>query len=64
MADAVLSPAGEDHVCAAVALGWQMAVLYHSPVHRGPVEDPRGAPAGVLRVLALRRYAGLGNLAT
>jgi hypothetical protein len=40
MADAVLSPSGEDRVCAAVALGWQMAVLYHSPVHRVPVEDP------------------------
>ena len=40
MANAVLHPSGEDRVCAAVALGWQMAVLYHSPVHRGPVEDP------------------------
>ena len=40
MADAVLYPSGEDRVCAAVALGWQMAALYHSPVHRGPVEDP------------------------
>jgi hypothetical protein len=40
MADAVLYPSGEDRVCAAVALGWQVAVLYHSPVHRGPVEDP------------------------
>jgi len=40
MADAVLYPSGEDRVCAAVALGWQMAVLYHSPVHRGLVEDP------------------------
>ena len=40
MADAVLYPSGEDRVCAAVALGWQVAVLYHSPVHRGPVADP------------------------
>jgi hypothetical protein len=40
MADAVRYPSGEDRVCAAVALGWQVAVLYHSPVHRGPVEDP------------------------
>jgi hypothetical protein len=40
MADVVLPPSGEDRVCAAVALGWQMAVLYHSPVHRGPVDDP------------------------
>jgi hypothetical protein len=24
----------------AVALGWQMAQLFHSPVHRGPVSDP------------------------
>ncbi len=40
MPDAVLFPAGEDRVCAAVALGWQMVVLYHSPVHPGPAEDP------------------------
>ncbi len=40
MADAVRHPSGEDRVCAAVALGWQMAALYHSPVHRGSVEDP------------------------
>ena len=40
MANAVRYPSGEDRVCAAVALGWQMAALYHSPVHPGPVEDP------------------------
>ena len=34
MADAVRYPSGGDRVCPAVALGWQMAVLYHSPVHR------------------------------
>ncbi|HEX3387509.1 MAG TPA: hypothetical protein VHT94_00580 [Streptosporangiaceae bacterium] len=27
-------------VCRAVALGWQVAQLFHSPVHQGPVTDP------------------------
>ena len=27
-------------VCAAVALGWQVAQLFHAPVHRGPAADP------------------------
>ena len=27
-------------VCAAVALGWQVAQLFHAPVHRGPATDP------------------------
>ena len=40
MADAVRYPSAEDRVCAAVALGWEVAALYHSPVHRGPVADP------------------------
>lgn len=31
---------GDARVCAAVALGWQVATLYHSPVPRGPIEDP------------------------
>lgn len=31
---------GDARVCAAVALGWQVATLYHSPPPRGPVGDP------------------------
>ncbi len=31
---------GDRGVCAAVALGWQVAQLFHSPVHRGPAADP------------------------
>ncbi len=31
---------GDPGVCAAVALGWQVAQLFHSPVHRGPAADP------------------------
>jgi hypothetical protein len=27
-------------VCAAIALGWQVAQLFHAPVHRGPADDP------------------------
>jgi hypothetical protein len=37
---AVPSSSGDWRVCAAVALGWQVAQLYHSPVHRGPAADP------------------------
>jgi len=33
-------PSGDPGVCAAVALGWQVAQLFHAPVHRGPVTDP------------------------
>jgi hypothetical protein len=33
-------PSGDPGVCAAVALGWQVAQLFHLPVHRGPVTDP------------------------
>lgn len=40
MGDPVRPPSGDARVCAAVALGWQMATLYHSPVRRGPVCDP------------------------
>jgi hypothetical protein len=36
----VVPASGDPGVCAAVALGWQVAQLYHSPVHRGPVSDP------------------------
>jgi hypothetical protein len=31
---------GDRGVCAAVALGWQVAQLFHSPVHAGPATDP------------------------
>ncbi len=31
---------GDARVCAAVALGWQVATLYHSPPPPGPVGDP------------------------
>ncbi len=35
---------GNARVCAAVSLGWQIAKLYHSPVHTGAPADPdRGA---------------------
>jgi hypothetical protein len=34
-----LSPA-HCGICCAVALGWQVAQLFHSPVHRGPASDP------------------------
>lgn len=40
MADAALTSEGEARVWAAVALGWQVAKLYHSPVRQGPVTDP------------------------
>jgi hypothetical protein len=32
---------GDRGICAAVALGWQVAQLFHSPVCRGAVADPR-----------------------
>lgn len=32
---------GDQGVCAAVALGWQVAQLFHSPVGKGPACDPR-----------------------
>ena len=41
MTDVAPPSSGEARVCAAVALGWQMAKLYHSPVPRGLAEDPR-----------------------
>jgi len=31
---------GDPGICTAVALGWQVAELYHSPVHQGAVTDP------------------------
>jgi len=43
MTDVARPSSGEARVCAAMALGWQMAKLYHSPVPRGLAEDPRRA---------------------
>jgi hypothetical protein len=42
MAMASMTPpsSGDQGVCAAVALGWQVAQLFHSPVGRGTVADP------------------------
>lgn len=40
MANPVPPSSGEARVCAAVTLGWEVAQLFHSPVHLGPVEDP------------------------
>ena len=40
MADVIFPSWDRARVSAAVALGWQMAKLYHSPVHKGPVTDP------------------------
>jgi hypothetical protein len=40
MVDPARPSSGDAQVCAAVSLGWQVAKLYHSPVHRGPVGDP------------------------
>ncbi len=41
MADVAFPSGDRARVSAAIALGWQMAKLYHSPVHKGPVTDPR-----------------------
>lgn len=35
---------GNARACAAVSLGWQMAKLYHSPVHEGAAADPGRGP--------------------
>lgn len=40
MARPVPPSSGDERVCAAVSLGWQVAQLYHSPVHTGPAQDP------------------------
>jgi uncharacterized membrane protein YjjB (DUF3815 family) len=40
MTGPVLPASGNARVCAAVSLGWQMARLYHSPVHTGAAGDP------------------------
>jgi hypothetical protein len=41
MTGPVLPASGNARVCAAVSLGWQVAKLYHSPVHGGAAADPR-----------------------
>ena len=41
MTGPVLPASGNARVCAAVSLGWQMAKLFHSPVHTGAAGDPR-----------------------
>ncbi len=41
MAGPVLPVSGNARVCAAVSLGWQVAKLYHSPVHEGAAADPQ-----------------------
>ena len=41
MTGPVLPASGNARVCAAVSLGWQMAKLFHSPVHTGVAGDPR-----------------------
>jgi hypothetical protein len=40
MAGQVDLSAGDPRVCTAVALGWQVAQLFHSPVHRGEPASP------------------------
>ena len=41
MTGPVLPASGNARVCAAVSLGWQVAKLYHSPVHEGAAADPQ-----------------------
>ena len=40
MTGPVAPTSGNARVCAAVSLGWEMAKLYHSPVHAGAAGDP------------------------
>jgi hypothetical protein len=44
MTGPVLPASGNARVCAAVSLGWQVAKLYHSPVHAGAAADPHRGP--------------------
>jgi hypothetical protein len=44
MTGPVLPASGNARICAAVSLGWQVAKLYHSPVHQGAAADPRRSP--------------------
>jgi hypothetical protein len=41
MASIAVPSSGDQGVCAAAALGWQVAQLFHSPVYRGSPGDPR-----------------------
>lgn len=43
MVSRAVPSSGDEGVCAAVALGWQVAQLFHSPVHEGSAGDPRWA---------------------
>lgn len=47
---------GDQGVCAAVALGWQVAQLFHSPVHEGSAGDPRLVEHG--RLPGRSRFSG------
>jgi hypothetical protein len=40
MASVAAPSSADEDVCAALALGWQVAQLFHSPVREGPVADP------------------------
>jgi hypothetical protein len=40
MANVAAPSSADKDVCAALALGWQVAQLFHSPVCEGPVADP------------------------
>src|SRR5260370_40725190 len=40
MPDLAVPSSGDAGVCTAVALGWQVAELFHSPLQHGPVTDP------------------------
>ena len=40
MGEPALPCSGDARVCAAVALGWQVAILYHASPPHGPVGDP------------------------
>lgn len=41
MVSRTVPSSGDQRVCAAVALGWQVAQLFHSPVYEGSAGDPR-----------------------
>jgi hypothetical protein len=43
MVSAAVPHGGDRGVCDAVALGWQVAQLFHSPVYRGAATDPERA---------------------
>ena len=46
----------------AVALGWQVAQLFHSPVHQGPATDPpRGITCRDFRIPGRQPVTWLGE---